>query len=145
MSEKNQATVRRVFEEVWGKGRLDGLDALLTSDIAVHDPMEPTEGLNAYKDAVRKYRTAFPDLRVDIDDLFSAGDKVVVRWHATGTHRGPLETLPPTGRQATITGISVARFSGDRICEQFDNWDALGMMQQLGVVTLPGKAAGAGA
>lgn len=145
MSEKHQATVRRVFEEVWGKGRLDGLEAILTNDIAVHDPMEPTKGLNAYKDAVRKYRTAFPDLRFDIDELLSVSDKVVARWHATGTHRGPLETLPPTGRQATITGISILRFSGDRICEQFDNWDALGMMQQLGVVTLPGKAAGAGA
>ena len=145
MFEKHLGIVRRVFEEAWSKGRLDNLDALVTKDIVTHDPAGPANGLEAYKDAVRKYRTAFPNLRVDIEEMFPAGDKVVVRWRATGTHRGPLEGLPATGRQATITGISLARFSGDRICETFDNWDALGMMQQLGVVTLPGRAASAGA
>lgn len=145
MYEKNQGIVRRVFEEAWSQGRLDALDTLVTHDVVGHDPVEPTKGLDAFKNAVRKYRTAFPDLRLTIDELFSADDKVVARWHATGTHRGPLEGLPATGRQVTITGISIARFSGDRICETFDNWDALGMMQQLGVVTLPGRAAGAGA
>jgi predicted ester cyclase len=84
-------------------------------------------------------------MRADIDELFSAGDRVVCRWRFSGTHCGPLEGIAPTGRQVTITGLSIARFSGDRIQETFVNWDALGLMQQLGVVTMPGKAAEAGA
>ncbi len=75
----------------------------------------------------------------------SIGDRVVVRWHYSGTHKGPLEGIQPTGRRATGPGISLLRFQGDRIQESFVTWDALGMMQQLGVVTLPGKSTSAGA
>jgi len=145
MSEKNQAVVRRIFEEAWSKGRFDSLDALMTPDFVSHDPVEPTRGLTQFTEAVRKYRTTFPDLRLDIEEMFSAGERVVARWRATGTQRGPLEGLPPTGRRVVITGISILRFAGERACETFDNWDALGMMQQLGAVTLPGVAARAGA
>lgn len=145
MLEKHEGIVRRLFDEVWSRGKLDGIDGLVTHDVVGHDPMNPVKGIGAFREVVKKYRTAFPDLHVDIQDLFSAGDKVVVRWRAMGTHRGPLESLPATGRQATITGMSINRFSGDRICETFDYWDALGLMQQLGAVTLPGKAAAAGA
>lgn len=145
MLEKSEGIVRRLFDEVWSEGRLDSLDALMTNDIVCHDPLDPTKGLEAYKQTVKKYRAAFPDLRFEIDELFSAADRVVVRFRGIGTHRGPLESLPATGRQVSATGISIARFAGDRICETFDSWDALGLMQQLGAVTLPGKAAAAGA
>lgn len=145
MLEKQEGIVRRLFDEVWSKGRLDTIDEFVTKDIVGHDPMNPVKGSGSLRDVVKKYRTAFPDLHLDIQDLLSAGDKVVVRWRATGTHRGPLESLPATGRQATITGTSIYRFSRERICESFDQWDALGLMQQLGAVTMPGKSAAAGA
>lgn len=143
MLEKHETAARRLIEEVWNQGNLDAIDGLVTRNIVGHDPMNPVKGIDTLRDVVRKYRAAFPDLHLDIEDLFSAEDKVVVRWRATGTHRGPLEGLRPTGRQATIAGMSVDRFSGDRICETFDYWDALGLMQQLGAVTLPGKTAAA--
>ena len=145
MPEKHEAVARRLIEEVWNKGKLDAIDGLVTRDVVGHDPMNPVKGVSTFTEVVKKYRTAFPDCHMEIQDLFSAGDKVVMRWRATGTQRGPLESLPASGRHATITGISIYRFSGDRICETFDNWDALGLMQQLGAVTLPGKAAAAGA
>jgi steroid delta-isomerase-like uncharacterized protein len=145
MSEKNEAAVRRMFEEVWNGKKLDAIERFHTNDYANHDPLNPTTGLDAYRNVVKKYHTAFPDLRIDIDELLSSGDRVVVRWRANGTQRGPLEGLAPTGRQATITGISICRLSGDKIREAFVNWDALGLMQQLGAVTMPGKAAAAGA
>lgn len=145
MSEKNEAVVRRMFEEVWNSKKLDAIEKFHTNDYANHDPLNPTTGLDAYRKFVKTYHTAFPDLRVDIDELLSTGDRVIVRWRANGTQRGPLEGLAPTGRQATITGISICRLSGDKIREEFVNWDALGLMQQLGAVTLPGKAAAAGA
>lgn len=143
MSEKHEMYARRLFDDVWGKGRIEAIDELVTGDVVGHDPMNPVKGIGEFRNVVMKYRTAFPDLRLDIEDLFSAGDKVVIRWRATGTNRGQLEGLAPTGRQATVTGISITRFAGDRICELFDSWDALGLMQQLGAVTLPGKTAAA--
>jgi steroid delta-isomerase-like uncharacterized protein len=144
MSDKHEALSRRFIEEVWNKGRLDTLDQFVTHDVQGHDPVNPTKGMAALRDVVQKYRTAFPDLRIEIQDVFSSGDKVVTRWRASGTQRGKLDELPATGRQATVTGITIDRFSGDRIIESYGIWDALGLMQQLGVVTMSGRAAGAG-
>ena len=145
MSEKNEAVVRHMLEEVWNQRKLDAIEKFFTSDYINHDPVNPTNGLEAYRKIAEKYVSAFPDCRIDIDELCSAGDQVIVRWRYSGTHRGPLEGLAPTGRYATGTGISISRVQGEKIREAFVNWDALGLMQQLGAVTLPGKAAAAGA
>jgi len=145
MSSKQETVVRRMIDEVWNAGKYDVLDQLVTPDVAHHDPMNPTKGPEALKNVVKKYRTAFPDLRQEVQDLFSAGDKVVARLRATGTQRGPLESIPASGRSATVSAIIIARFQGERIAEAFVNWDALGLMQQIGAVTLPGRTAHAGA
>jgi steroid delta-isomerase-like uncharacterized protein len=145
MSEKNETTVRRLIDEVWNKGNIKVLDEVCTSDVVNNDPMNQARGIEASKTVVRKYRTAFPDVRLEIDEIFSTGDKVVTRWRYSGTQHGQLEGIPPTGRRVSGPGQTIYHFMGDRIHEAFINWDALGMLQQLGVVTLPGKSAQAGA
>src|SRR5207247_13133 len=114
MSEKLEAIARRAIEEVWNKGQLDAIAELFATDYVNNDPLNQTKGLEAYKTFVKKYRVAFPDCRLDIDELISSGDKVVVRWRYSGTHKGQLEGIPPTGRRVTGTGISIDHFSGDR-------------------------------
>jgi steroid delta-isomerase-like uncharacterized protein len=131
--------VRRLYDEVWNKGNVKLVDELFTTNYVGNDPVEPTRGPNGVRDVVTKYRNAFPDCRLEIDQVLPAGDQVVVRWQYSGTHKNNFEGIPPTGRHVTGPGISIYRFKGDKIEESFDNWDALGMMQQLGVVTLPGK------
>lgn len=145
MHETREGIVRRMVQEVWNRGNLQVIDEVFTDDCVGHNPTDPTRGREAVKEVVRKYRSAFPDARIDIDETFSAGDRVVARWRYSGTQLGQLDALAPTGRRVEGTGITIYRFSGDRIEEEFENWDALGLMQQLGVVTLPGKAARAGA
>jgi steroid delta-isomerase-like uncharacterized protein len=140
MSDKHEAVVRRLFDEVWNKGNLTLLDELLTNDYVSHEPVNPARGIPGFRDVVSKYRNAFPDCRLDIDELLPAGGKVVARWRYSGTHQNTFEGIPPTGRRVTGPGISIFRFQGDRIAEDYTNWDALGFMQQLGVVTLPGKS-----
>jgi steroid delta-isomerase-like uncharacterized protein len=135
---------RRLLDEAFNKGNLTVVDEILANDHVGNDPMDMTRGPEAFKDVVRKYRNAFPDCRLDIEDIFSAGDKVVVRWRYNGTHKGTLEGIAPTGRHVSGTGITIHRFVGDRITESFENWDSLGLLQQLGVVTLPGKVERAG-
>jgi len=80
------------------------------------------------------YRNAFPDLHLTIEDVIAEGETVMTRWSCRGTHKGDLNGIAPTGKHITITGITVARVSGGKIVEGFVNWDAQGLMQQLGVV-----------
>jgi predicted ester cyclase len=94
---------------------------------------------------VTLYRNAFPDIRLTIEDMLAEGETVVARWSCRGTHKGELNGIAPTGKQFNITGISIARFTNGKMFEGYINWDALGLMQQLGVVPELAKAKAAAA
>ena len=98
---------------------------------------KPIAGRDRVKDVLLSYRAAFPDMKFKVDDEFGCGDKVVLRWRASGTNTGSLFGIPPTGRKATITGLSVMRVQSDRVVEDWVQEDALGMMQQLGLLPAP--------
>jgi steroid delta-isomerase-like uncharacterized protein len=86
------------------------------------------------------YRAAFPDVHIAIDDLIAAGDKVVTRYTATGTHQGELMGIPATGKKISITGVSIYRFANGQIVEDWAEFDQLGMLTQLGVIPPAGGA-----
>ena len=136
MSEANKNVVRRLFEEVWNNGYLHVADELFAPNYIHHDASTPDvgRGPDSEKKRVTLYRTAFPDLRLTIEDSIAEGETVVARWTCRGAHRGDLNGIAPTGKQFAITGVSVMRFAGGKMVEGYVNWDALGLTQQLGVV-----------
>ena len=142
MSAENKTLVRRWFKDIWSKGNLAVADQIVATNYANHDPAAPMpeSGLEGLKKHVTTYRTAFPDLTLTIDDILAEGNKVTVRWTARGTHKGALMGIAPTGKQVTLTGISVIRTTGGKVAEQWVTWDTLGMMQQLGAVPPVGQA-----
>jgi predicted ester cyclase len=79
-------------------------------------------------------RSAFPDLHFDTQELIPTGDKVIVRWTATGTHQGELLGIAPSGMSVSIMGTSIYRLSGGQMVDEYTIWDSMGMMQQLGVI-----------
>ena len=142
MSEGNKNVVRRLFEEVWNKGNLQVTDELFTPNYTHHDASTPDVGRGPESEKKRAtlYRAAFPDFRLTIEDLIADGETVMARWSCRGTHKGDLSGIAPTGKQFTISGVSIARFANGKMAEGWVNWDALGLMQQLGVVPELGKA-----
>jgi steroid delta-isomerase-like uncharacterized protein len=137
MSEENKALVRRYFEEIWDKANLELIDELFTTNFVRHGPSATegeVRGLEGFKGLVSMYRSAFPDLRVPIEDLMAEGDRVVTRWTARGTHQGELMGNAPTGNQVTVTGIIVDRISEGQIEEEWVDYDTLHLMQQIGAV-----------
>jgi predicted ester cyclase len=78
--------------------------------------------------------SAFPDVKVSVDDLVAENDKVTLRWSSEGTHSGELNGIAPTKRRVAMTGIAIYRFDEGRIVEAWNNSDSLGMLRQLGVV-----------
>ena len=142
MSKQNRNSVRRLIEEVWNKGNISVADELFASTYNHHDSSTPDvgRGPESEKKRVTLYRTAFPDMRLTIDDILAEGETVVARWSCRGTHKGDFNGIAPTGKQFNITGISIARFTNGKMFEGYVNWDALGLMQQLGIVAEVGKA-----
>ena len=129
------ATLRR-FYDLLSNGDIEGFGALLADDFVEH---EETPGLAPTKDGVleffRMYRAAFPDLRMDPEDVLASGDKAVARVRATGTHQGEFMGMPPTGKNIDVQLIDILRFGDDgRAHEHWGVFDQMTMMQQLGVV-----------
>lgn len=138
-TEDNRALVRRFVEEVFNRGNLDIVDQLVTPDYVHHDPttQEFGSGIEGFKRLISFYHQAFPDIHIALEDQVASGDKVVDRWTGQGTHRGELMGIAPTGRPVTASGISIHRIAGGRIAETWNNYDALGMLRQLGVIPDP--------
>ncbi len=144
-TEENKALVRREIEELFNHtGDLDVAEEVYAPDYVGHDPTMPEDvhGIEAARQFAAGMRSAFPDLTCTIEDQIAEGDKVVSRWSASGTHQGETEELgPPTGNRMEITGISIERISEGKVVESWDNYDALGMMQQLGHIPSPEQQA----
>ena len=133
--EANKQASRRILGEIFGAGEYDLADELVRADAVGHDAASlPIKGAEGLKEAAGGYRAAFPDLEVTVEDVIAEGDLVAVRWTARGTHQGDLFGIAPTGKQATVTGITIDRFSGGKVAESWTNWDTLGLLQQLGAV-----------
>ncbi len=116
------------------------MDELFAPNFVLHDPSVPQEvrGIEAMKQYITMYRTAYPDTRFVVEDQIAEGDRVVTRWTGQGTHQGELMGISPTGNRVTVTGIEFDRVSGGKLQETWVNYDALGMMQQLGAVPQQG-------
>ena len=136
MSEANKALVRRWFNEVWNEGRAETIDELMAADSRVHGLGDLPSGPAGFKPFHAAFRNAFPDMQITLDDLVAEGDKVASRFTATATHRGDGLGFPATNRPARFTGMGCIRVRNGKLVEGWNNFDQLGMLQQLGVVNL---------
>ncbi len=136
MSEENRTAARRVIEEGFNQGRLEVIDELVGRDFVGHDPVDPedTHGVDGIKARIETYRAAFPDLRISLEEIVAEDDIVATRWIARGTHEGELMGMAATGRTTESHGMTIDRFEGGKLVESWDNWNALGLMQQIGAL-----------
>jgi steroid delta-isomerase-like uncharacterized protein len=132
----NKAIVRRFYEEVWNKRRLEVVDELISPSHALNDPdvSGSQTGPELYKRRVVKFTASFPDLRFTIEDMIAEEEKVVVCWIISGTHKGEFMDIPATGRKISVEGITIHHITSGKILESYARWDALGLMRQLGHV-----------
>jgi len=138
-TEKNKAIVLRSYEEVWHQGKLEVIDEIFAVDFISHEPVGEIHGVEGLKQYAPMVLTAFPDIQITTEDQIAEGDKVVIRWTITGTHKGEFMGISPTGVQVTWTGITIYRIAGGKIVELWANSDDLGVLQQLGVIPPMGQ------
>jgi steroid delta-isomerase-like uncharacterized protein len=140
MSKQNKAIARKVFEDVQSQKNLALVDELVTGDYVGHTPLTDIHGPEGAKQFEEMLNEAFPDYQVTVEDQIAEGDKVVTRWTCRGTHQGQFQGMPPTGKQMTMTGITIFRIANGKLIEGWMNPDLLGMLQQLGVAPAPEQA-----
>lgn len=132
----NKEIVRRLVDGVWNDRNFTVVDDFVAADYVGHDPTqpEPIRGPEGFKALVDMYQSAYSETAITIDDQIAEGDRVVTRWTGRGTHTGELMGVAPTGKEVTVSGITISRIANGKIAEEWELMDALGMLVQLGAV-----------
>src|SRR5689334_16293681 len=126
MGASEEAIVRRFYEEMCTGRKLELAEELFAADHVMHDPqVSAGPGPRGMVEMVAVYQDA-ADGHWTIDEIFSAGDRVVVQWTGTGRHVGDLNGVPATGNAIRVVAITIHRLSGGRIAETWEVWDTLG-------------------
>lgn len=134
MGATEESVVRRFYDELATGRKLELAEELIASDHELHDPQAPAErGPQGYAEVLRTYQEN-ADGHWRLQEVLSAGDRVVVRWTGHGKHVGDLNGVPATGNALEVEGISVHRMSDGKIAETWQVWDTLSLLQQMGVV-----------
>ena len=139
-AEENVQIMRRWFQEVWNEGRIETIHELFSPAGVAHGQESPEaelRGPTEFEAFVKKTRSAFPDMQLAVEDVFATGDKGVLRWSGVMKHTGDAMGMPASGRTVRLRGITLVRFADGKVVESWDNWDQLGMLQQIGAVSPP--------
>jgi steroid delta-isomerase-like uncharacterized protein len=132
-----KATALRCFTELWGAGRLEVADEILSAGYVGHAPGDrDLRGRDPLKSLVRSYRTGFPDLMISVFGQLSEGDRVVTEFTMSGVHAGRWFGVPGTGRPISLGCLAFSRIGDGLIVEQWYEWERRKLLEQLGLVPI---------
>ena len=138
MSDENAALIRRWFEEVWNKGREEAIDEMFAAEGIAHGLADEAgndlRGPRDYKPFFHKFRSAFPEIEVVVEDTVAEGDKVAARCLVRGKHQSDSLGFAATGQSTEFTGITIVRIEKGKIVEAWNNFDFMTMYKQLGAL-----------
>ena len=131
MAEQNKQAVRELWRAV-GDGDFDAIAACYGQEVVYHGGSGEYRGIDQLLDYYRAYLAAFPDFRGEVVQAVAEGDLVAHRSRVTGTNTGPFMGAPATGRPVDVTGMILSRLEGGRIVEEWESFDQLELLKQLG-------------
>ncbi len=147
MPTDNRTIIRRLYEDVWNKRKIEQVSDLISPSHALHDnnAAGSSVGPEAYRAQMAIFLAAFPDLRFTVEDMVAEKDKVVASWTISGTHKGEFWGVRPTNKKMSMDGMTIHHIANGKIIDSYISSDALGLMRQMGVVPAlhpPKSAAG---
>lgn len=142
MSTENKNIVRRLYDEVWNKRKLDVVAQIISPTHALLDPFVSGSqvGPELYCRRVLDLTSSFPDLRFTLEDVIAEKDKVVVSWVIFGTHKGDFMNIAATGKKVSVEGITIHYIRDGKILDSNARWDAMGLLRQLGALPALGRS-----
>ena len=138
MSEENRQLVRRWFEEVWNKGRVEAIEEMFDENGIAHgladDPSNPIKGPRNFRPFHTVFRDAFPNMMIVVEDMVAEGDKVAARCSIRAKHEGEFLGRAATDSPVDFTGITIVRIDKGKIVEAWNNFDFMALHKQVGLL-----------
>lgn len=139
--EKNTVAMKRFYDEVMVKGNMKVIDELIADNFVEHYTPTPDSPKDkaGLKQMMGMFRTGFPDLQITVEDIIAKGDKVWAYTTMRGTNTGEFMGMPATDKKIEVKGLDIVRFANGKAVEHWGLNDDLAMMQQLGMIPMPGQ------
>ena len=136
MAPNNAAIARQWFEQFWNQKNFDTIEKLVAPNCRLHGHADndAVVGMAEFRQFAQALQKAFPDIRIEVEETISEGDRTVARWVSRGTHRSDFMGIPASGKTIVVRGTSVIRFADGKMVESWDNWDKFGMLQAIGAL-----------
>jgi len=131
MIERSRALALRWFEEVWNRQLGATVEELFAPAAVGHMEGVEVVGPAEFHKVRAALLAAFPDLQLTAEDTVAEGNKVVVRWRATGTHLGEGFGIRATRAAITVRGMTCLRIENGRIVEGWDAWNQGALIESL--------------
>lgn len=129
-----KALISTFIEEAFNSGNFSILNDIIHPDYQYSSPDSRMTGIDQLKEFIQSFRTAFPDLKIRIDDILTSDDRTCTSFTLTGTHKENFMGIPPTKKTVEVRGVVISKFQDNKISEEWEILDNLGFFQQLGVV-----------
>ena len=136
---ETETLVSTYIEKVWNHADAQALNEITTPTFTYCLGGLPPRDRTAMLAFVQAVHTAFPDWRVEIEDLVADDNTAAVRWKGEVTHEGPFHGIPPTGKRISVAGINMYRIENGRVAQEWEQMDSLGMLAQMGVLPPSGQ------
>lgn len=133
MSKQENITAQKKFGEAVNSGNLEQLRELISPDVKEHDPA-PNQGPGAkgYIDFFKMMRTAFPDMKIDVEHMVADDENVAFAYTLTGTQKGEFMDVTATNKKIEVRGMQISKFRNGKMIERWGNSDELGILRQIG-------------
>lgn len=132
MADEHEALLRSYIRDVWERGDPDAAVGFLDENYVRHvSPVRPPLGRAEQIDLLKAFRAAFPDIRIELQDVIATGDRIAFRSVMRGTHRGTFLGIEPTGQQVEVNLLDIWRVSRGRVVEQWGGPDTYDLTRQL--------------
>ena len=129
-TDSNKEAVRRFFDTIWVQHKIEKMTEFAHPNVQGNDPHFGTS-IESFTEHWKERLAAFPDVRIDVIDLVAEGDVVASRWVMTGTHKSEYMGVPASGNRVKVSGMSFDRLVDGKIAEGYDNWDVVGLLEQM--------------
>jgi predicted ester cyclase len=131
MTEADQSFAHRWFEEVWNKKRREAIAELMDPDALLHEGGETSRGPEGFYPFFDRMQASFSRMHITVEDTIAEQDRLCIRWACSMDHTGDGLGMAPTGKTLQTTGISIVRLKDGKAVEAWQNWDMLGLLQQI--------------
>jgi steroid delta-isomerase-like uncharacterized protein len=138
VEEQNKALVKR-WHELWVKGDFEALKEVAAPEFVWYLPSRSinTKSLEEMIEVGKMLHKAFPDMALSSEEVHAVGDRVIVRDIFRATHQGEFAGIPATGNKLELSGTCIWRIENGKLVEDREEFDMLGMYQQLGLELKP--------